>query len=88
MRRGQENNMKSLVFLLIVIIVGFLFVARTTISFEPLSIKMEKPWLAIGYTLIILGIGFLQFQGEMDVQKIKEDKEIYFDFERDKNKFD
>lgn len=76
--------MKEIIIYGLVIVVFFLFTARTTITFEPFSIKFERLWLAVGYVMIFLGAICIQIQGEMEKNKIIEDKEIFFDFERDK----
>lgn len=78
--------MKEIIFLILLGVLLFIFTAKTTITFEPFNIKFERPYIAIGYLLIFLGAMFIQLQGEVEKDKIKQDKEIFFDFERDKSK--
>ena len=67
---------------LICLIGLLLFLSRPTISFEPFSIKFEKLWSSIGYILIILGIIFIEIQGDIEKEEIKKEKQIFFDFEK------
>ena len=73
--------MKLIIYILLLIGL-FLFLSRTTITFNPFSISFEKLWAAIGYILIILGIVFIELQNEIEKEKIKEEKYIFFDFEK------
>lgn len=55
--------MLGTIFSVIVIIVCFLFLADTTITFSPFSIKFEKLYYAIGWFLIFGGVIVIR-QGE------------------------
>lgn len=48
--------MLGIIFSVIVIITCFLFLANTTITFNPFSIKLSQPYYAIGWFLIVAGI--------------------------------
>lgn len=54
----KNNTMKTTMTILIVIIM-FLLIAKTKISFSPFEITMRDWRFAVGFFLILLGIGFI-----------------------------
>ena len=47
-------------------VIVFFLIANVTISFSPFKIQFEKPFTAIGWFLIVLGVSFII--GETKVQ--------------------
>ena len=59
----------KLVVLLIIFITLILFLAQVSLQFKPLKISFEKPYLAIGWILVVFGIFFISLQSEKDSYK-------------------
>ncbi len=53
--------MSSLFFLLLAVLC-FFWMAETRVSFSPFTFEMVKPYKAIGFFLVIVGIFFLEHQ--------------------------
>ena len=63
---------------LIPLVIIWLYIGRTTISFKPFRIHIEAPWLLVGVILITIGFIFTQIQMSLDSIKRAEEnlKEI------------
>ena len=53
----------------ILVVLAYLFIADTTISFSPFSVKVESPLRAIGWFLIALGVASIQVQSHREGRK-------------------
>ena len=56
--------MKELVIASLLVIIGFMLMADTSISFRPFSIKFSSPYNAVGYMLIFIGIICIKIDAE------------------------
>lgn len=56
--------MKATIISLIVIAIILLFVARISIQFSHFKISFDRPWFAIGWILIVIGVAFIQIDSE------------------------
>jgi ABC-type nickel/cobalt efflux system permease component RcnA len=56
--------MKATIISLIAIAIILLFVARISIQFSPFKITFDRPWFAIGWILIVIGVAFIQIDSE------------------------
>lgn len=65
--------MKALIYLLVLIAL-FAFLANTSIEFKPFKISFASPYYAIGTLVIIIGMAFIKYQGEVDGIKKTMDK--------------
>lgn len=54
----------SALFFLAIAVIGFFWMAETTITFSPFSFKTEALSKAIGFFLIIIGIAFIENHSE------------------------
>lgn len=54
---------KLIIHLFIFAAIMFL-VASPTLRIKPLSLKFDTPYLAIGWTIIIIGIAFIQYDSK------------------------
>ena len=56
--------MKELIFAIVIIALGFMLMADTTITLKPFSIKFGSPFNAVGYFLIFTGIICIKIDAE------------------------
>lgn len=57
--------MKQILLFSLVLVVGlalFLLMAETSIQLNPFKITVRKPWTAIGYFLVLTGIGLISYE--------------------------
>ena len=64
-------------FSIIIAVILFLFLARTTIEFHPFKVIFSRIFYAIGFIFVMIGILFIEFQGKengraMGINDIKE----------------
>jgi len=61
-------------FYVICVIIALLFLADTTIKFNPFNINFGKIYFAIGFIFILIGIAFIELQGKVigrnDVRRV------------------
>lgn len=53
----------------IIIAACFLLLSKTKISFQPFKISLESWPFAVGFFLILMGIGFIQYESDRKGQK-------------------
>lgn len=56
--------MKELIIAIVIIALGFMLMADTTISLKPFSIKFASPFNAVGYLLVFIGIICIKIDSE------------------------
>lgn len=61
--------MKTTFFSIIIFVVFFLFLAKTTMSFKPFKIQFSELLTATGYVLIILGISCIKIETKQNAIK-------------------
>lgn len=54
---------------IILVVVAMLFIANTTIEIKPFKISFERPYVAIGFLFLFLGLALIQFQSDRDGYK-------------------
>lgn len=58
--------MKTLLIYSAISLICFLLIANTTVTLKPFNISFGKPYLAIGWVFLIIGIGCIQHQSRRD----------------------
>ena len=48
--------MKAIIFLVATLIIGFIILGRTSISLNPFYVKIERPYFAAGYLLLVVAV--------------------------------
>jgi small neutral amino acid transporter SnatA (MarC family) len=51
-------------FLIIFFIAMFLYIGDTSIKFNPFKIEIQKPYMAVGWFLLIISVACFTIQGE------------------------
>jgi len=67
--------MKMIVLYVIMMIVTFFILAKTTITFSPFSIKCEETLTAIGWIMLLVGASLLSYDSNR-IGRVKAGKEI------------
>jgi hypothetical protein len=67
------KSMASTIFYIIIVVALFFWTANTKISFDPFSIEFKSLYRAIGLFMIMIGIGFMDYQSEKEgAEKFKQ----------------
>ena len=56
--------MKTIILIAFLAILFFFFIARTTVHFNPFSIKFGRPLYAVGALFLIIGMGTMNYASE------------------------
>jgi len=67
----KESCMKTTLITLALLILIMLFLAQVSIEFNPFKITFGRPYFAIGWILIIIGVAFIQIDSERKGRKEK-----------------
>lgn len=63
------NKMKELIVYLVILVILFLFIADTRITFSPFSFKILHLWKAIGWITVAIGVIMITKDAEITAYK-------------------
>ena len=61
--------MKEIAIYLVILVVMFLFLADTKVTFSPFTFKMHHTWKAVGWITIVLGVFMVSKDAEITAYK-------------------
>jgi hypothetical protein len=85
--KTMKNTFEILIYTIVIILL-FIFIAQTSISFQPFKVEFKSFYSAIGWIFIIVGVSFISHQERVDTtQKLfNEIEKIMEKFPKDMKK--
>ena len=65
----KPPHMKTIIISLFILVILFLLLAETTISLKPFKVTLDRPLLAIGIMIAILGLSLIHHSGKVEGRK-------------------
>jgi hydrogenase/urease accessory protein HupE len=65
----KEITMTKLIILSLLATIALLYVASPKLTFKPFSLSFANGWYALGFMLIMIGIGLVRYQGYVEGKK-------------------